>query len=46
MSKWIISVFLMVLAVFMVICYALIVAASNAEDEAERLWKEKDDEHR
>lgn len=38
--KWIVFVGLMILCIMMVLCYALLVAASNADDEAEKLWKE------
>lgn len=37
MSKWIIFVLLMILCILMVICYALLVAASDADDQAEKL---------
>lgn len=37
MSKWIIFVLLMILCILMVICYALLVAASNADDQADKL---------
>ena len=39
-------VLLMVLAIMMVICYALMVMAHDADERAERMyrkWKEKDD---
>lgn len=45
--KWIIMVLLMVLAIMMVICYALMVMAHDADERAEKFykeWKEKDDE--
>ena len=45
--KWIIIVLLMVLAIMMVICYALMVMAHDADERAERMYragKEKDDE--
>ena len=45
--KWIIMVLLMVLAIMMVICYALMVMAHDADERAEeiyRKWKEKDDD--
>ena len=44
--KWIIMVLLMVLAIMMVICYALMIMAHEADERAEeiyRKWKEKDD---
>lgn len=37
MSKWIIFVLFMILCILMVICYALIVAASDADDRAEAM---------
>ena len=45
--RWIIMVLLMVLAIMMVICYALMVMAHDADERAEKMhkeWKEKDDE--
>lgn len=45
--RWIVFVGLMMLCIMMVLCYALLVAASNADDEAERMyreWKEREDE--
>lgn len=42
--RWIVFVGLMMLCIMMVLCYALLVAASNADDEAEELWKEREDE--
>ena len=46
--KWIIFVLLMVACILLVICYALMVMAHDADERAEeiyRKWKEKDDEH-
>jgi len=45
--RWIIMVLLMVLAIMMVICYALMVMAHDADERAERMyrkWKESKDE--
>ena len=45
--RWIIMVLLMVLAIMIVICYALMVMAHDADERAERMyrkWKEKQDE--
>lgn len=35
--NWMIFVLLMMLCILMVICYALLVAASDADDQAEKL---------
>lgn len=37
-------VLLMLLCILMVICYALVVVASDKDDIAEEFWKERDDE--
>lgn len=45
--RWIVFVGLMMLCIMMVLCYALLVAASDTDDEAERMyreWKEREDE--
>jgi len=45
--KWIIMVLIMVMCILLVICYALMVMAHDADERAERMyrkWKEKDDE--
>ena len=45
--RWIIMVLLMVACILLVICYALMVMAHEADERAERMyrkWKEKDDE--
>lgn len=45
--RWIVMVLLMVICILMVVCYALMVAAHDADERAERMyreWKEKDDE--
>ena len=45
--KWITFVLVMVVAILLVICYALLVIAHEADERAEemyRAWKEKDDE--
>ena len=45
--KWITFVLVMVIAILLVICYALLVIAHDADERAEemgRAWKEKDDE--
>ncbi len=36
-------VLLMLLCILMVICYALVVVASDKDDIAEEFWKEKED---
>lgn len=36
-------VLLMVICILMVICYALLVVASDADDRAEEFWKEWED---
>lgn len=41
--RWIVFVGLMMLCIMMVLCYALLVAASNADDREEELWKERED---
>ena len=44
--KWIIFVLLMVVAILMVVCYALLVMAQNEKDRADRLyraWRERND---
>ena len=44
--KWIIMVLIMVMCILLVMCYALIVMAHDADERAERIykeWKEKDD---
>lgn len=45
--NWLIMVLIMALCVMLVICYALMVTAHDADERAEeiyRKWKEKDDE--
>ena len=45
--SWLIMVLIMALCVMLVICYALMIMAHNADERAERMykeWKEKDDE--
>lgn len=45
--RWIIMVLLMIICILMVVCYALMVMAHDADERAEKLykeWKEKDDE--
>jgi hypothetical protein len=45
--KWITFVLVMLIAILLVICYALLVIAHDADERAEemyRAWKEKDDE--
>ena len=45
--KWIIMVLLMVLAIMLVMCYALMIMAHDADERAEKMyreWKEKEDE--
>jgi hypothetical protein len=45
--RWLVMVLLMALCVMLVICYALVVMAHEADERAERMyrkWKEKDDE--
>lgn len=42
--NWLVMVLLMIMSIMMVLCYALLVAASEADDEAERMWKESEDE--
>ena len=44
--NWLIMVLIMALCVMLVICYALMVTAHNADERAERMyraWKEKAD---
>ena len=44
--KWIIMVLMMVICILVVICYALMVMAHDADERAEKMyraWKEKDD---
>ena len=44
--KWIIMVLLMIVCILLVICYALMVMAHDADERAEeiyRKWKEKGD---
>ena len=44
--RWVIYVLLMVITILMVMCYALLVAASQADEREEQFykeWKEKDD---
>lgn len=38
--KWIVCVLIMVIAILIVICYALMVAASDAEERAEEMYRE------
>ena len=38
--RWIIMVLLMVLAIMMVICYALMVMAHDADERAEKMYRE------
>ena len=45
--KWIVFVLAMVICILLLICYSLMVMASDADERAEemyRRWKEKDDE--
>ena len=45
--KWIVFVLLMIACLLLVICYALMVMAHEADERAEemyRKWKEKDDD--
>ena len=45
--SWLIMVLIMALCVMLVICYALMVTAHEADERAERMymaWKELDDE--
>lgn len=45
--RFIVMVLLMAVCILMVICYALLVAASEADERAERMYeelKERDDE--
>lgn len=45
--KWVVFVLLMIACFLLVICYALMVMAHDADERAEefyRKWKEKDDE--
>lgn len=45
--KWIIMVLIMVMCILLVICYALMVMAHEADEREKRMykeWKEKDDE--
>lgn len=44
--RWIVMVLLMLLCILMVICYALVVVAHDADERAERMyrkWKENKD---
>lgn len=45
--KWVVFVLLMIACILLVVCYALMVMAHEADERAERMyrkWKEKDDE--
>ena len=45
--KWIIMVLIMVMCILLVICYALMVMAHDADERAEKMyreWKESKDE--
>ena len=45
--KWVVFVLLMIACFLLVICYALMVMAHDADERADRMykeWKEKDDE--
>ena len=45
--RWIVFVFVMIIAILLVICYALMVTAHEADERAERMyrkWKESKDE--
>ena len=45
--KWIVFVLVMVIGILLLICYSLLVAASEADERAEemyRRWKESKDE--
>lgn len=42
--NWLIMVLIMALCVMMVICYALLVVASDADDRAEKMRKELENE--
>ncbi len=42
--RWLIFVGLMILSIMMVMCYALLVIASEADEQAERMRKELEDE--
>ena len=45
--KWIIMVLIMVMCILLVVCYALMVMAHDADERAEEMykeWKEKDDD--
>ena len=45
--KWLIFVMVTIIAFLLVICYALMVMAHDADERAEKFykeWKEKDDE--
>ena len=44
--RWIIMVLLMIICILLVVCYALMVMAHDADERAEKFykeWKEKDD---
>ena len=45
--RWIIFVLMMAICIMLVICYALVVMAHEADERAERMyraWKEKSDD--
>lgn len=47
--RWIVMVLIMIACILLVICYALMVMAHDADERAEeiyRKWKEKDDERK
>lgn len=44
--RWIIIVMLMVICVLLVLCYALCVIASEADERAERMYKKWREEHK
>lgn len=45
--RWVVFVLLIALCFMLVVCYSLLVMASESDDEAERMyreWKEREDE--
>ena len=43
--RWLVMVLLMALCVMLVICYALVVMAHEADERAERMYRKLKEEH-
>ena len=43
--RWIIFVLMMLVSIMLVICYALVVMAHDADERAERMYREWKEEH-